>query len=250
MDSGSRLFFAGPDERRREIARLERAHRRIRGTDDAGRPYTAEDPEVRAWVMLTLYEAMTAMRELSGDPLEPAELDALYAEFKEVCAALGIPDEVLPETAADVPAYVDRTVREVLELGDQVRYLLFEMLREAPAPRRLGRLRPAWPLLCRRRERADQPDRRRPAEGLARAVRDAPHPHRRRPVLDAAPRNASGDDPAAGPPALPPPVRRGRPAATRFPAAHGACAAAPAPHLRLPPGAAGGVLPAGARPDR
>ncbi|MFD3538676.1 oxygenase MpaB family protein [Streptomyces sp. NPDC058662] len=147
MDSGSRLFFAGPEERRREIARLERAHRRIRGTDDAGRPYSAEDPEVRAWVMLTLYEAMTAMRELSGDPLDSSELDVLYAEFKEVCAALGIPAEVLPATAADVPAHVDRTVREVLELGEPVRYLLFDMLREAPAPRRLGRLRPAWPLL-------------------------------------------------------------------------------------------------------
>ncbi|MGW7098755.1 oxygenase MpaB family protein [Streptomyces sp. NPDC054838] len=147
MDSGSRLFFAGPQERQREIARLERAHRRIRGTDDAGRPYSAEDPEVRAWVMLTLYEAMTAMRELSGDPLAPSELDALYGEFKEVCEALGISGEFLPATAADVPAYVDRTVREVLELGDQVRYLLFDMLREAPAPRRLGLLRPAWPLL-------------------------------------------------------------------------------------------------------
>lgn len=147
MDSGSRLFFAGPQERQREIARLERAHRRIRGTDDAGRPYSAEDPEVRAWVMLTLYEAMTTMRELSGDPLAPPELDVLYAEFKEVCSALGIPAEALPATAADVPAYVDRTVREVLEFGDQVRYLLFDMLREAPAPRRLGRFRPAWPLL-------------------------------------------------------------------------------------------------------
>ncbi|WP_330294387.1 oxygenase MpaB family protein [Streptomyces sp. NBC_00503] len=147
MDSGSRLFFAGPEERQREIARLERAHRRIRGTDDAGRPYSAEDPEVRAWVMVTLYEAMTAMRELSGDPLSPAELDVLYAEFKEVCEALGITGDVLPATAADVPGYVERTVREVLEFGDPVRYLLFDMLREAPAPRRLGRLRPAWPLL-------------------------------------------------------------------------------------------------------
>ncbi|MDX2395059.1 oxygenase MpaB family protein [Streptomyces sp. DK15] len=147
MDSGSRLFFATPEERRREVARLERAHRRIRGTDDAGRPYDAEDPQVRAWVMVTLYEAMTAMRELSGDPLHPHELDALYAEFKEVCADLGIPDDALPATAADVAAYVDRTVREVLEFGDQVRYLLFDMLREAPAPRRLGRLHPAWPLM-------------------------------------------------------------------------------------------------------
>ncbi|MEV7617498.1 oxygenase MpaB family protein [Streptomyces sp. NPDC089799] len=147
MDSGRRLFFSTPEDRQREIARLERTHRRIRGTDDAGRPYSAEDPEVRAWVMVTLYEAMTAMGELSGDPLKPAARDALYTEFKAVCDALGIPEEALPATAADVPAYVDRTVREVLECGEVARHLLFDMLREAPAPRRLGRLRPAWPLL-------------------------------------------------------------------------------------------------------
>ncbi|MER8186865.1 oxygenase MpaB family protein [Kitasatospora sp. NPDC094015] len=147
MDSGARLFSAGPQERALEVARLARTHRRIHGTDDAGRPYTAEDPEVRAWVMVTLYEAITAMHELSGRRLRPAELDALYAEFREVCEELGIPGEVLPPTAAEVPAYVERNVREVLEYGTMVRHLLFEMLREAPAPRRLGRLAPAWPVL-------------------------------------------------------------------------------------------------------
>jgi uncharacterized protein (DUF2236 family)/Ca2+-binding EF-hand superfamily protein len=147
VDSGARLFSAGPEERRLEVARLARTHRRIHGTDDAGRPYTAEDPAVRAWVMVTLYEAVTAMHELSGERLRPAELDLLYSEFRDVCAALDIPGEVLPPTAADVPAYLERNIREVLEYGDQVRHLLFEVLREAPAPRRLGRLRPAWPLL-------------------------------------------------------------------------------------------------------
>lgn len=147
LDSGARLFSAGPEERRLEVARLARTHRRIRGTDDAGRPYTAEDPEVRAWVMVTLYEAVTAMHELSGARLDPVELDALYAEFRDVCEALEIPGEVLPPTAADVPAYVERSIREVLEYSGLVRHLLFEMLREAPAPRRLGRLGPAWPLL-------------------------------------------------------------------------------------------------------
>ncbi|WP_078660956.1 oxygenase MpaB family protein [Streptomyces sp. NRRL B-24484] len=147
VDSGARLFSAGPEERRLEVDRLARTHRRIHGSDDAGRPYTAEDPEVRAWVMVTLYETVTAMHELSGTRLTPIELDDLYAEFRDICAALGIPAEVLPPTAADVPAYVERGIREVLEYGDQVRYLLFEILREAPAPRRLGRLRPAWPLL-------------------------------------------------------------------------------------------------------
>ncbi|GAA2742332.1 oxygenase MpaB family protein [Kitasatospora cinereorecta] len=147
VDSGARLFSAGPEERRLEVARLARTHRRIHGTDDAGRPYTAEDPEVRAWVMVTLYEAITALHELSGKRLRPAELDDLYAEFRDVCAALEIPDEVLPATAADVPPYLERHVREVLEYGDVVRHLLFGILREAPAPRRIGRLAPAWPLL-------------------------------------------------------------------------------------------------------
>ncbi|MFJ7157357.1 oxygenase MpaB family protein [Streptomyces sp. NPDC101118] len=147
MDSGSRLFFAGPEERALEIARLERTHRRIHGTDGAGRAYSAEEPEVRAWVMVTLYEAMTAMHELAGAPLGAAEQNLLYGQFREVCKDLRIPGEVLPPTAADVPAYVERTVREVLEHGEEVQYLLHEMLREAPAPRRLGLLGPAWPLL-------------------------------------------------------------------------------------------------------
>ncbi|MDH6539981.1 oxygenase MpaB family protein [Streptomyces sp. SPB4] len=147
MESGGRLFFAGPEERRLEVARLQRTHRRIQGTDAAGRSYSAGDPEVRGWVMVTLYESMTAMRELSGDPLSPAERDVLYAEFLDVCTALGIPGEVLPAGAADVPAYVERMVREVLEYGPEVRDLLHGMLRQAPVPRRLGRLAPAWPLL-------------------------------------------------------------------------------------------------------
>ncbi len=149
MDSGERLFFSDREGLRREIARLERTHRRIEGTDDQGRPFTALDPAVRVWVLVTLYESMTAMRELSGDPMSPAELDALYAEFRAVCAEFGLPDELFPKTAADVPAYMDRTIRERLEYSDAVHDLLFTMLRQAPAPRRLGRLGPAWPLLRR-----------------------------------------------------------------------------------------------------
>ncbi|WP_369393416.1 oxygenase MpaB family protein [Streptomyces sp. CG1] len=147
MDSGSRLFFSDRDGLRREIARLDRSHRRIRGTDAQGRPFTAEDPEVRAWVLITLYESVTAMRELSGSPYTPAELDQLYGEFRAVCAEFGLPGHVLPATAADVPAYVENTIRDTLEYGQAVHHLLFEMLHRAPVPSRLRRLEPAWPLL-------------------------------------------------------------------------------------------------------
>ncbi|MFF2809814.1 oxygenase MpaB family protein [Streptomyces sp. NPDC058000] len=147
MDSGKRLFFSDREGLTREIARLERTHRRIHGTDGEGRSFTALEPTVRVWVLVTVYESMTAMGELSGAPLSPDQRDRLYAEFRSVCAAFGLPAELFPPTAADVPAYVERTVRERLEYTEAAHDLLFQMLRQAPAPRRLGRLRPAWPLL-------------------------------------------------------------------------------------------------------
>ncbi|MFF0296746.1 oxygenase MpaB family protein [Kitasatospora sp. NPDC004614] len=149
MDSGRRLFFSDQEALRREIERLERSHRRIAGVDAQGRPYTALDPAVRVWVLVTLYEAMTAMRALSGRPLRPAELDKLYREFREVCTAFRLPDELFPPTAADVPGYLRDTIRETLELTEAAKDMLHTVLTRAPAPRRLGRLRPAWPLLRR-----------------------------------------------------------------------------------------------------
>ncbi|MFJ1755120.1 oxygenase MpaB family protein [Kitasatospora sp. NPDC088134] len=149
MDSGRRLFFSDPEALHREVQRLERSHRRVHGTDRLGRPYSALDPAVRVWVLVTLYEAMTALGELSGRPLRPARLEQLYAEFREVCAAFELPDELFPATAADVPGYLRDTIRDTLEFTDAAQDMLFNVLARAPAPRRLGRLRPAWPLLRR-----------------------------------------------------------------------------------------------------
>ncbi|BAJ33050.1 hypothetical protein KSE_72950 [Kitasatospora setae KM-6054] len=149
MDSGRRLFFSDQEALHREIQRLERSHRRIEGVDDRGRPYSALDPAVRVWVMVTLYEAMTALHALAGRPLRPAQLDRLYTEFRTVCAALELPAELLPPTAADVPGYIRATIRDTLELTEAAQDMLYTVLTRAPAPRRLGRLRPAWPLLRR-----------------------------------------------------------------------------------------------------
>ncbi|MFI1014362.1 oxygenase MpaB family protein [Streptomyces sp. NPDC020965] len=147
MGSGQRLVFADQDTLLREVARLNRAHKRIMGTDEQGRAYSAHDPATRVWILITLYESVVAMRELSGDPLTPAELERLYAEFRQICAPFALPDGLLPATAAEVPTYVDTVVRERLELNAPARYLLFDMLREAPRPRRLRLLGPFWPLL-------------------------------------------------------------------------------------------------------
>lgn len=52
-----RMFGADDDIRQREAARLNRLHARLSGTDARNQPYDAMDPEVRAWVVATLFES-------------------------------------------------------------------------------------------------------------------------------------------------------------------------------------------------
>ncbi|MFB6889142.1 oxygenase MpaB family protein [Kitasatospora sp. NPDC056327] len=148
LGSGRRLFQADEEQLWREVQRLDRAHRRIRGTAPDGRAYDAHDPATRAWVLLTLFEAVAAMRELGGDPYTADELDTLYKEFADIAAVFGLPPGELPATAADLPGYLRRTTVERLEFTDTARHLLRGVLNEAPCPRRLAFLGPAgWRVL-------------------------------------------------------------------------------------------------------
>ncbi|MFJ6379967.1 oxygenase MpaB family protein [Kitasatospora sp. NPDC092039] len=137
LGSGRRLFYEDAETLRREVARLERAHKRIRGTGPDGRPYDARDPRARAWVLLTLFECVVAMRRLGGDPYDAVETAQAYADFREAVAAFGLPEGEIPATAGELPAYFARYARERLEFTEAARFLLCDLLREAPRPRRL-----------------------------------------------------------------------------------------------------------------
>ncbi|MFJ9775638.1 oxygenase MpaB family protein [Kitasatospora sp. NPDC101157] len=137
LGSGRRLFYQDADALRREVARLNRSHKRIHGTMPDGRPYDARDAATRVWVLLTLFESVTAMRRLGGDPYDGAQLELAYQEFREAIAAFELPEEELPKTADELPGYFARYAREKLEFTESARYLLDDILREAPRPRRL-----------------------------------------------------------------------------------------------------------------
>ncbi|MFJ6772783.1 oxygenase MpaB family protein [Kitasatospora sp. NPDC091257] len=137
LGSGRRLFYQDAQSLHREVARLERAHKRIRGTGPDGRPYDAGDAATRAWVLLTLFEGVVAMRRLGGDPYDAQEVAQAYAEFREAVAAFGLPKGEIPETVGELPAYFARYARERLEFTEAARHLLDDLLREAPRPRRL-----------------------------------------------------------------------------------------------------------------
>nr|BEK67058.1 hypothetical protein KPHV_42850 [Kitasatospora purpeofusca] len=143
MASGRRLFQADEEQLWREVQRLDRAHRRIGGTTGDGRGYDARDPAARAWVLLTLFESVVAMRELSGEPYTAEELEASYREFAGIAAVFGLSSGELPATAAELRGRLHRTVVEQLEFDGTARHLLYELLSETPCPRRLRFLGPA-----------------------------------------------------------------------------------------------------------
>ncbi|MFG2135192.1 oxygenase MpaB family protein [Streptomyces sp. NPDC048751] len=141
-----RFIYAAPDQRHQEVQRILRAHRRIKGTDERGRAYSAEQPEVRAWVLGTVFEAMSSMERLAGRPLSAAQEARLYQEWCATLGAFGLERDLLPPDAAGFWEYFERMQREVLEDNTEVRFLMRDMYRGAATPSQLEWCPPVWAL--------------------------------------------------------------------------------------------------------
>lgn len=139
-----RMFGADDDVRQREAARLNRMHARLSGTDAHSRPYDAMDPEVRAWVVATLFESSVTMCRLSGQPLDQATMERLYAEFRAFHAVLDGDAAQLPPTLPEFWHYYDHMVEEVLENTDALRIILYKLFDHLPAPPLLDGLPTVW----------------------------------------------------------------------------------------------------------
>ncbi|MFD4031314.1 oxygenase MpaB family protein [Streptomyces sp. NPDC058637] len=139
-----RMFGADEDVRQREAARLNRLHARLSGTDARSGPYDAMDPEVRAWVVATLFESSVTMCRLSGQPLDQVTMERLYAEFQAFLAALGDEAGHLPPTLPGFWQYYDRMVAEELQNTEALRIILFRLFEHLPAPPLFAGLPTVW----------------------------------------------------------------------------------------------------------
>ncbi|QXE39240.1 EF-hand domain-containing protein [Streptomyces sp. GMY02] len=139
-----RMFGADDHVRQREAARLNRLHERLSGTDAQNRPYDAMDPQVRAWVVATLFESAVTMYRLSGQPLKQSAMEQLYAEFQAFLAALGVADGHLPPTLKEFWQYYDHTVETELENTEALRIILYKLFDHLPAPPLLSGLPTVW----------------------------------------------------------------------------------------------------------
>ncbi|MFE2601385.1 oxygenase MpaB family protein [Streptomyces sp. NPDC059396] len=139
-----RMFGADDDVRQREAARLNRLHTRLSGTDAQNRPYDAMDPQVRAWVVATLFESSVTMCRLSGQPLKQSAMEQLYAEFQAFLAVLGDQAGHLPPTLKEFWQYYDHTVETELENTEALRIILYKLFDHLPAPPLLSGLPTVW----------------------------------------------------------------------------------------------------------
>ncbi|MBB5956814.1 uncharacterized protein (DUF2236 family) [Saccharothrix tamanrassetensis] len=134
LESLQAYVYGTASERQRELTRLERLHRRMRGTDRHGRPFTATDTQARTWVHLTLFEAVLTLHELGGDRLSREEAERFYDEWRELGRLFGLTEADQPATLEDFRAYFDRVATDVLEDNPTVRDLLSGSIFRLPVP--------------------------------------------------------------------------------------------------------------------
>lgn len=101
------------------VARVQRVHRRVRGTAPDGRPYSAADPELVTFIHVAEMSSFLASAKRYGpQPLTPEQCDRYYEEVAPLALALGA--TWAPRSALEVESYLVR-LRPELRAGPQAR---------------------------------------------------------------------------------------------------------------------------------
>lgn len=114
------LIVYGGEEAVAAGRRLRALHKGFRGVREDGLRYYALEPDAYAWVHATLIESYVAGHAQFGTPLQGAELDAFYREYRDLGRLLGVREHDLPEDWASFRVYFDRTIDEVLVRTESV----------------------------------------------------------------------------------------------------------------------------------
>jgi uncharacterized protein (DUF2236 family) len=110
----SRIYF-GTDEEAERTGRAVRAmHARVKGVTDedygpipAGTTYAASDPALGLWVLASLADSALVYHERIFGSLDPGDRERYWVEYRRVGELLGLPDDSMPRTHADLRDYVD-----------------------------------------------------------------------------------------------------------------------------------------------
>ena len=114
------------------IAHVRSVHRRVRGKDELGRPYAADDPHLLRWVHVAeIWSFLNAFQSYSGERLTAAEADLFVEQTNLAASRLGATD--LPNTVAELEEVIE-AYRPELEATAAAREATRFMLLHPPVP--------------------------------------------------------------------------------------------------------------------
>jgi uncharacterized protein (DUF2236 family) len=116
-----RTTFGSTAAATRVIESVKRVHGRIEGTRPDGVPYRALDPELIGWVHTCIPWALMQAYDRYRRPLSREEMDRYLGEQAVIGRMGGA--EWVPETVADLEAYVER-MRPLMAMTEQTRSFL------------------------------------------------------------------------------------------------------------------------------
>lgn len=97
--------FGAMAEVEQAVTLVRRAHRRVRGRSHRGDPYSADAPELSAWVHNALTDSfLTAYQHFGPEELTPGEADRFVAEQARIGRMLDA--DPLPETAPELAEWI------------------------------------------------------------------------------------------------------------------------------------------------
>lgn len=105
LDTTLAVVFGTTAEARAALRRIDRRHVAVRGTAADGRPFAAQDPELLAWVQVTLVMTSLRLYELVMGRLADAERESYWQEARFFASELGATADALPATFLDAARY-------------------------------------------------------------------------------------------------------------------------------------------------
>lgn len=146
------VTYGDTEEAREAGARVQRVHKRVHGIDPVtGTRYSAEDPETLLWVHCVEIHSFLAAFRAYGGRVSPADRDRYLAEQVAAAELVGIPREIVPDSAQGYRDYFAEMLPHLCNSADAAATIAFvrdPMLPSTPLPARIA-LGPAFRMLGR-----------------------------------------------------------------------------------------------------
>jgi uncharacterized protein (DUF2236 family) len=124
--------FGTVEDAAQSIEVVRSVHRRVRGKDEQGRPYAADDPHLLRWVHVAEISCfLAAFQAYAATPLTPEEADRYVAQTARSAELLGATD--LPMSVAELDGVL-ASYRPELESTSAAREATRFMLLNPPVP--------------------------------------------------------------------------------------------------------------------